>query len=405
MSLLHIPFEDVTENHLKSLIAANARESRDIEYKRGLYGNSDADHAEWLSDISSFANAAGGDLILGMEAVDGVPLRLAPITANFDQEILRLEEKARSNLQPRIQGLQLKPILLAGPSGVLFIRVQRSYNPPHRVVTQRKGGNRFWARSSAGKYEPNVEELRALFTLAPQLTQRIRDFRFDRIAKIAAGETPVRLLDECCVIVHVVPFSAFDPGYSLPLGQIESSLWSFPPIGSNSYNIRINFDGALLLSNADRGALQQRAYTQVYRSGSIEAVASSVTGGGGPVGSPRCLQSIKVEGYVMVHLVKYLKSLRSLGVNPPFAVTVSIIGVKNVLANVGLPVVWHDDNERMPLDREQYHFSEVIITSVPNSTQECAIMMRPFIEQLANMVGRVNSSSFGPDGSYLPMFR
>src|SRR5262252_8760192 len=37
----------------------------------------------------------------------------------------------------------------------------------------------FYARSSAGKYEPNVDELRLLFGRAPQLSDRIRDFRFD----------------------------------------------------------------------------------------------------------------------------------------------------------------------------------------------------------------------------------
>jgi hypothetical protein len=83
---------------------------------------------------------------------------------------------------------------------------------------------------------------------------------------------------------------------------------------------------------------------------------------------------------------------------------ISVIGVKNALAHVGQPTAWHDDDQDVPLDRDQYHFAEVIINSVPDTVQGCASLMRPFIEQLANMVGHVRSSSFGHDGSYLRMF-
>lgn len=38
-----------------------------------------------------------------------------------------------------------------------IIRAPRSYSAPHRVVRQQS--NRFWTRSSAGKYEPDVDEL------------------------------------------------------------------------------------------------------------------------------------------------------------------------------------------------------------------------------------------------------
>jgi len=73
MALLHIPLADIDERQLKRLIDAKASESRDIEYKRDPYGNADGDHAEWLADVSSFANTAGGDLIIGIEANKGVP--------------------------------------------------------------------------------------------------------------------------------------------------------------------------------------------------------------------------------------------------------------------------------------------------------------------------------------------
>lgn len=56
---------------------------------------------------------------------------------------------------------------------MLMVRVPRSFNPPHRII--RQGSNRFWA--AAGKYEPDVNELRVLFNAGPQLADRIRNFR------------------------------------------------------------------------------------------------------------------------------------------------------------------------------------------------------------------------------------
>ncbi len=405
MALLHIPLADLDERQLKRLIDAKASESRDIEYKRDTYGNADGDHAEWLADVSSFANTAGGDLIIGMAAHKGVPTAIAPLSIDADQEILRLEQIARSSLQPRIPNLQFRSIPLTGGGHALLIRVPRSYNPPHRIVRLGKGQNRFWARSSAGKYEPNVDELRTIFTLAPQLTDRVRDFRFNRIAKIVAGEGPVQLLDRTCLIMHVVPFSSFDPSVLVALADIEKKPHAFPPIGETHARAwRVNFDGILLTSNTKEAAGAQEAYTQIFRSGRIEAVASSIASGDRPEGVGPRLTSIRIEGLVLLALTKYLKGLQEFGVEPPYALMLSLTGVKGAMINVGLKAQWFEGDDIAALDHDQFHFGEVIIEAVPDSAQECAIMIRPFIEQLANTAGRATSSSFGPNGEYLHAF-
>jgi predicted HTH transcriptional regulator len=76
VALFHLPLGAVDEAQLNRLIQAHAAEARDIEYKRETYGGADADHAEWLADISSFANTAGGDLLIGIAAKKGIPQAL-----------------------------------------------------------------------------------------------------------------------------------------------------------------------------------------------------------------------------------------------------------------------------------------------------------------------------------------
>ena len=175
MALQQLPLDQINEAQLQRLRDGRASETREIDYKRQTYGNADKDHGEFLADVSSFANTAGGDIVIGMTATQGVATGFAPLQIDSDAEILRLENIARSGLQPRIFGLAIRKIPISGGS-VLVVRIPRSYNPPHRIIRQGAGHQRFYARSSAGKYEPNVDELRRLFVRAPHLAERMRDF-------------------------------------------------------------------------------------------------------------------------------------------------------------------------------------------------------------------------------------
>jgi predicted HTH transcriptional regulator len=61
------PLAEITESDLLGLITNGIAESRTLDYKRSLPGNSDADKKEFLADVSSFANTAGGDLVFGID--------------------------------------------------------------------------------------------------------------------------------------------------------------------------------------------------------------------------------------------------------------------------------------------------------------------------------------------------
>jgi hypothetical protein len=115
---------------------AGAPKSRTIDYKRTIYGNAHADHSEFLADASSFANTSGGDLVTGMDATNGIPTAITPLTVPMDPEILRLEPVARGGLQPRIANIAFHTVSTRAGGNVLIIRVPRSYNPPHRIIRQ-----------------------------------------------------------------------------------------------------------------------------------------------------------------------------------------------------------------------------------------------------------------------------
>jgi len=114
-----------------------------------------------------------------------------PFTGNVDDERRRLEDIARTGLEPRVRNLQTRAVPLAEGGAVIIVRVPRSYAPPHRVIYKHR--SRSWARASSGKYEPNVEDLRHIFNEATRIAERIAAFRTNPIVRITTGETPAPL--------------------------------------------------------------------------------------------------------------------------------------------------------------------------------------------------------------------
>ena len=395
MALLHIPLNQIDEQQILELIAARAPETNIIEYKRETYGNGLRDDFEFLADVSSLANTSGGDLIIGITATQGLPDAPVPFAGDADAEILRLESRARAGLQPRIS-LESKAVRVHG-GHILILRIARSFNPPHRII--RENSNRFWARSTAGKYEPSVDQLRELFTLAPRIADRTREFRSTRLGRLTAAEAPVILMHKDILVLHVVPFSAFDRDPPLPMAQLERDYRAFHPMGSQqSQGVKINFDGFLTMSNGDRAANVERAYVQLFRGGIVEADDGLYyRASGEPL-----ISVVEVDRKVTGNAMRLMRDLAAIGIDPPYAVLVSLVTVERGRFNFAHPGdrAWYD---RMGsyTDRPQYAFGEVIFDSVPANIEACAQMMRPLLNQIAQSGGWAESVSFDRNCAFI----
>jgi hypothetical protein len=326
----------------------------------------------------------------------GIPAKPTPFSNSFDAEILRLENIARGGLQPRIS-LASRAIPTQG-GHFLILRVARSYNPPHRII--RENSNRFWARSSAGKYEPNVDELRNLFMLAPRIADRTRDFRIGRLARIAAGDAPVTLMYPDALVLHVVPFSAFDRDPPLPMAELQRNYTAFCPIGTRlSSAININFDGLLTMSNGDRSQGVERAYVQLFRGGIVEAVNNLyVRASGEPI-----IPVSQTEGAIISNSMRLMRELSEIKIDPPYAVLVSFLTPERGRFNfmsVGSEYTWYDFMGSFT-DRAQYDFKEVIFDSLPPDFSACASLMKPSLDQVAHAGGAPTSPSFNKDGAFI----
>ena len=137
-----------------------------------------------------------------------------------------------------------------------MVRVPRSWIAPHRVRKNRQ----FYARNAAGAYPLDVDELRAAFTMSEIVAARIRDFRTDRLARIHGRETPVGLTAGGCMVVHVLPLSAFTAATEIDIAAYEAGASRFSPMGASGWDWRVNLDGLVTYSAAPGSA--SRAYAQ-----------------------------------------------------------------------------------------------------------------------------------------------
>lgn len=381
---LNKPLESVQESDLQALLDNQVPEGKSLEYKQILPAASDSDRKEFLADASSFANAAGGHLIYGIAESSGVPTELRGLDASDpDAEIRRLESMIQDGIAPRIPSMSTRVIPLASSRIVIVIRIPRSFASPHMVTF--KGHSRFYSRNSAGKYPLDVTELRTAFALSGTTSERIRDFRLDRLARIVSGETPATLKEGAKIVLHVIPLSAFEPCKGFDLKSLGSDAIRVKPTYAMSWSHRFNFDGVLGYSS--------HSYLQVFRNGIIEAVEALLLEDSR---GERLIPSIAYEKELLKELPRFLSIQEELGVDPPFFIMLSLVGVKGYTMAVDrLRFLGHDSH---PVDRDTLQVPEVMIERFDINPVE---VMKPIFDAVWNAAGFPRSMNYDDSGKWV----
>jgi hypothetical protein len=389
----------ISEEDLQAMIDNSVLEGKTIEYKQSLPGNSDTDKKEFLADVSSFANASGGDLIYGIvEGSDtGFPVRLEGLAIeNVDQEIIRRDSMIRDGIEPRIPGIGIKAVNLSDSKVALVIRIPNSWISPHRVCYS--GHNKFYSRSTNGKYQMDVTELRIAFTLSETAAERIRRFREDRIGKIFANETPFPFCETAKMVLHLIPLISFNPGQRYDLGEITSGLGKMPPLSCNSYNSRFNFDGFLTYCVSIDG--KTASFVQLYKNGIIEAVDGLLL-------NPRLhggliIPSVTYEESLIGWLPSYISILKTLNVELPIFLFLTLIGVKGYsMGAMGVNrriLIKEADKPAACIDKEVLILPEIVIESYDVTAKD---ILRPCFDSIWNACGFPQSLNYNEAGDWV----
>jgi hypothetical protein len=329
-------------------------------------------------------------VVIGITEANGIPQSFAPFTGDADRERLRLEDIARTGLEPRLRNLRVRAVPIAAGGCVLIIRAPRSMTPPHRVFYRNR--NRFWARASSGKYEPNVQELRHLFNEAPRLAERIAAFRMDRLVKIAAGETPVPLDPGGKLALHVVPVPAFADGRLIDVvsAAAQGTHLPLPPGGMSGANrLSVNLDG--LLNYTDHVTSMRHGYAQFFRSGAIEGVGelSRRDDDGRPY-----FVAAEFTNKIVFAVRQYLDVLKSYDAGRPIYVFLSLCNVTQCFYRHSPEGFWVDNG---PLGRELVSLPEIYIDSFEADVPAALL---PAFNMIWNAFGFLQCDMYDAEGRW-----
>jgi hypothetical protein len=389
---------DITFQDIQDLAVNSVSERKTIDYKRELLLNSDKQKGEFLADISSFANTAGGDLIIGVEEKNSIPQSMPGIPLdNIDSEILKAESIIREGIQPRVRtDARSIPITEDKKSGVLIIRVHKSWNQPHRVIFKpfSKTKNEFYARSSNGKYQLDLDDLRSMFSASGTLAETIRDFHQKRIFHITSEDTPIPISASAKIILHICPLESFSPGFSVNMAPIIDNLIKMPPMYESGWRRCINLEGVITYSGGDKDPY---SYTQLYRNGVLEAVDSGMLGFRYSDNDAPTLLSRGYEEKLREALSKYLDLLQQISINPPLFIFLGLMGVKGYFFGVSSEKRFIDDDG--PLNRENIFLPEAYVPTYDVDIDE---ILRPLFDMVWNAWGYRRSLNYDSSGKWNP---
>lgn len=331
--------------------------------------------------MSSFANASGGHLVYGVSEDDGVPTAvdgLGPI--EVDKVMQRLDSLVQSCIKPKIPGYGIHPVEFDDGRICLVIRVPSSWAGPHVVSHERHW--RFYSRTSSGKTELDVQQVRDAFLHSESVAQRARDWRAERLGRIVAAETPLRLGDGPKIVLHIVPFGATS-GHSMVdvvalLKALRSSRAYLPPLLDTGCSWRLNLDGLLAYQGDTR-------YLQVFRTGFVEtaAILDHIDGA--------YYLGRDYEVSVLRSLNGSLSALDLLGVAPPFIVGLSILGAQGVRFTPSARYV----------DRVFEDLNVIVPETVLDGTAGLAESMKPVFDTVCNAIGVERSLSYNEEGQWV----
>ncbi|MFA6525380.1 MAG: ATP-binding protein [Patescibacteria group bacterium] len=387
---------EITLADIEDLKKNSISEGKTIEYKKDLNISSDSEKKEFLKDLTSFANTAGGDLIFGIEEKGGIPENIEGITVVDENELKgRLENLIRDSIEPRIK-VDYNFIDI-GDNKILIIRLAKSWNSPHRVT--HRGHNKFYGRNANGKYEFDTNELRDAFNLSEVLLEKFNDFKADRIIKITSNESPMPTEPGAKIIMLFIPLSAFTPNTSYDLNELKKDPSTYRPLYSGAgWSGSLNFEGLIGWS----GIEDKKTYTylQIYRNGIIEAAEGLMLSMPEKRTGNKFIPHTAFEEKIIEGFERILSMLDAkLGVPLPIFFSLTLVNIKGYrMSQSNYNDFFMSDRINQPLNKNILSLPEITINDF---SVNAATVLKPQFDLIWNAFGIESSPNYDEQGNWV----
>ncbi len=168
--------EELTLEDINKLVfVRKERENLHLEYKSDI-SNSNRDKKEFLKDISGFANAGGGFLIIGITENKGLPDGICGTDMEIGSQKIDewINNVLISNLDPKIF-YELKIITgIEDDKILIIIHIPESKKKPHMVTLDDR--NNYFVRHNTSVNTATHIEVREMFEYSNRITKRLEQF-------------------------------------------------------------------------------------------------------------------------------------------------------------------------------------------------------------------------------------
>jgi hypothetical protein len=372
---------DISIQDVQTLCDDKVLESRFLDFKAKAIGRGDSDKRDFLTDVCAFANAAGGDLLLGVKTKEGAADELCGIeVVNPDEEKQFLVNLVRDGLEPRIiSGLDLKWLPTDESRGIMIVRVHRSWLAPHRVTFL--NNMKFYVRNPAGNHPMSVDELRQAFNLSATVAERMRAFRNKMVQAIESYRLPFDVFRGPKIAVLIVPLSAMVDPLDLHIQDrnIQTLIY---PIPASGWSRQFCLEGVAML----RSDIPAGASALVFRTGVVEFVSPT-----GPADRPWAL----IERVVFESWKQFVALAKNYDIGPPIWVFVTLIEVAGLKLSTGPYTSSTTIRENIvPLPE--------VSVGVDEFEKPPEILFKRVLDVAGNALGLERWPNYDPDGNYKP---
>jgi hypothetical protein len=388
----------ITLDDLHGLVGV-AAEDKWREFKRIAPAREREDNAEFVADVTAFANAEGGYIFYGIAENSETHLASAVLglpAADVANEQTRMENVLRDQVRPRLPLYRLRAVDVGDEKSVLVLWVGRSHLAPH----QNAYNWQVFIRNSAGKNAMEISELADMITRRESLPSRIRQYRQNRVNLIRSTpeEMPNPVAREKKLVVHYIPEESFGRYDVVDVGQFNNPAFRgniiVPPLRNPlGISYRANIDGFMYMNGIAEAANQW--YVQFFNDATVEVVSGLTLA--------LSIDNQFHPGWIEVDLFQSFRFVREayskLNLNGRVSILVSLLGMRD--AEIRLPGHLQRlmfTGHHSSIGRDPALFNEVTVT---NTVVNEADAMRPIIQQLWRACGYGSAASYNAEGEYI----
>jgi hypothetical protein len=384
--------EQIDEAQLLTLCEQSQPESQSLEFKRELPGSDDEAKAEFRKDVCALANSDGGDIVFGIADHQGIAGALAPIqVSSLDPTIRKLGQILDVAVEPRVLGVQYYPVSLSAGGYALVVRVPASFLAPHRFLIN--SYSRFVVRVGTRTVDLTYDQLRSAFDRTATLAEQTRKFRDQRLARIISGAGVPKMPEGPICVAHLIPIASIAGKVGVDVRALYNNYQAFMFRDWGGAARTLNLDGLLVHPGDSRKSL---AYTQIFRSGALEAVRHA----GALIDNSKVMPSGTLSIFIRDAISKFLAGARDFNIAGPAFAAISLL---NVGQYEFAYAPRHQVSTRSPTDRENLILPDVWIERLEDALQP-DVIVRPLLDVLWQSFDIESCEFYDPKGNWAPHF-